>query len=73
MLPTGYGTLDLLPTAIELAGAEIELVGMDDRETLLQHARWSRCARSYDYISDRLPAVAEPVDHRTRSQLRTAC
>ena len=49
VLPTGYGTLDLLPTAIELAGAEIELVGMDDRETLLRRALEPLRAR-YDYI-----------------------
>ena len=38
ILPTGHGTLDLIPTAIELAGAEIELVGVDDRESLLKGA-----------------------------------
>ena len=46
---TGYGTLDLMPTAIELAGAEIELVGMDDREMLLKNAL-SGLKAKYDYI-----------------------
>ena len=36
IVETGFGTLDLIPTAIELAGAEIELVSMDNREKLLQ-------------------------------------
>lgn len=49
ILETGYGTLDLMPTAIELAGAEIELVGMDDRELLLKNALNSIRDR-YDYI-----------------------
>ena len=38
ILSTGYGTLDLIPTAIELAGAEIELVGVENREMLLKNA-----------------------------------
>lgn len=38
ILPTGHGTLDLIPTAIELAGAEIELVGVENREMLLKNA-----------------------------------
>ena len=49
ILETGYGTLDLMPTAIELAGAEIELVGMEDRELLLKNALNTICDR-YDYI-----------------------
>jgi len=35
---TGYGPLSLIPTAIELAGAEIELVGVENREGLLKEA-----------------------------------
>lgn len=38
ILETGYGSLDLMPTAIELAGAEIELVAMEAREMLLKRA-----------------------------------
>ena len=49
IVPTGYGTLDLMPTAIELAGAEIELVSMDDREMLLKDAL-QPVAGAYDYI-----------------------
>ena len=49
ILETGYGTLDLMPTAIELAGAEIELVGMDDRELLLKKAL-NTVRDQYDYI-----------------------
>ena len=46
---TGFGTLDLMPTAIELAGAEIEMVGMENRESLLKNALETlRC--EYDYI-----------------------
>jgi len=46
---TGFDALDLIPTAIELAGAEIEMVGMDDREQLLKKALDS-IRSSYDYI-----------------------
>jgi len=46
---TGFDALDLMPTAIELAGAEIEMVGMDDREQLLKKALDS-IRSSYDYI-----------------------
>lgn len=49
ILETGYGTLDLMPTAIELAGAEIELVGMEDRELLLKNAL-NTVRDQYDYI-----------------------
>lgn len=49
ILETGYETLDLMPTAIELAGAEIELVDMSERETLLKGALETIRDR-YDYI-----------------------
>ena len=49
IVSTGYGALDLMPTAIELAGAEIELVSMDDREMLLKDAL-EPVAGQYDYI-----------------------
>ena len=49
ILPTGYGSLDVMPTAIELAGAEIELVGMDNRELLLKGAL-NAVREQYDYI-----------------------
>ena len=49
VVSTGFDALDLMPTAIELAGAEIELVGMDDRENLLKNAL-NTLRDSYDYI-----------------------
>lgn len=49
ILPTGFDALDLMPTAIELAGAEIEMVGMEDREQLLKNAL-EKLRASYDYI-----------------------
>lgn len=49
VVSTGYGSLDLMPTAIELAGAEIELVGMDNREMLLKEAL-KPLSGEYDYI-----------------------
>ena len=49
ILDTGYGSLSLMPTAIELAGAEIELVGMDNRELLLK-AALNSVRKEYDYI-----------------------
>ena len=38
VVPTAFGSLYVLPSAIGLAGAEIELVGMTARETLLREA-----------------------------------
>ena len=49
VVSTGYGPLDLMPTAIELAGAEIELVDMEERESLLKKAL-AGIADRYDYI-----------------------
>ena len=49
VVPTGHGSLDLMPTAIELAGAEIELVGIEHREQLLKNAL-EDIRRDYDYI-----------------------
>ena len=49
VIATGFDALDLMPTAIELAGAEIEMVGMDDREHLLKNALEGLRA-DYDYI-----------------------
>ena len=46
---TSMELLDLMPTAIELAGAEIELVAMDDRESLLKHAL-EGLREAYDFI-----------------------
>ena len=49
ILPTGFGTLDLMPSSIELAGAEIELVSVEKRETLLRRAL-EPVKGDYDYI-----------------------
>ena len=46
---TDFGTLDVLPSSIELAGAEIELVAMPGRETLLREAL-APIKERYDYI-----------------------
>ena len=48
VLPTEFG-LDLLPAKIELAGAEVELVGAIARETRLKKAL-TAVRDSYDYI-----------------------
>ena len=49
ILQTKFGTLWVLPSGIELAGAEIEMVGIDDRETLLKRALAS-VSGEYDFI-----------------------
>ena len=49
ILDTGYDGLKLLPSAIALAGAEIELVAMPGRDTLLRDALVS-IEPDYDYI-----------------------
>ncbi len=46
---SGFGALDILPAGIDLAGAEIELVEMEDRENLLRKALES-VKNEYDYI-----------------------
>lgn len=49
ILKTDVENLSLIPTAIELAGAEIELVAMEDREMLLKKAL-GEVRDDYDYI-----------------------
>ncbi len=46
---TGFGALSLIPAAIGLAGAEIELVGVERRELLLKDAL-KDLRDDYDYI-----------------------
>ena len=48
-LDTGFGPLSLIPTAIELAGAEIELVGVENREQLLKDAL-APVREDYDFL-----------------------
>ena len=49
VLPTKFGPLSLIPSSIGLAGAEIELVSMPGRETLLREAL-APIRDRYDYI-----------------------
>ena len=49
VVDTGFGPLSLIPTAIELAGAEIELVGVENREQLLKEAL-EPLREDYDFI-----------------------
>ena len=49
IVKTGVNGLDLLPSEISLAGAEIELVSMDNRERVLKGIM-NRLKPSYDYI-----------------------
>ena len=46
---TGFDGLMLLPSAIELAGAEVEMVGLEGREALLKQAL-SPLRERFDYI-----------------------
>jgi chromosome partitioning protein len=49
VVDTGFGPLSLIPTAIELAGAEIELVAVENRELLLKEAL-ATLRDDYDFI-----------------------
>jgi chromosome partitioning protein len=49
LVPTRMKNLDILPSNINLAGAEIELVGVVGRETILKEALASVLER-YDYV-----------------------
>ena len=60
IVETGYGTLDLMPTAIELAGAEIELVSVENREGLLK-AALTTLRDDYDYIFIDCPPSLSPL------------
>ncbi len=48
ILPTAHDKLDLLPATIQLAGAEIEMVGMLTREYLLKNLL--KELKGYDYV-----------------------
>jgi chromosome partitioning protein len=48
-LASGPGAYDVLPANRELAGAEIELVDLDDRETRLKHAL-AEVDAAYDFV-----------------------
>ncbi len=47
--PEGYATLGLIPANRDLVGAEVELVGVQDRETLLRESL-APVAEDYDYV-----------------------
>lgn len=47
--PTIVPGLDIVPTSVDLAGAEIELVGLDRREYRLRDAIQNRCG-AYDFV-----------------------
>ncbi len=49
VLETGFGALSLIPSGIELAGAEIELVGVENREGLLK-AALAPLKDAYDFV-----------------------
>ena len=49
IVPTQVENLSLLPANIELAGAEVELVGMMAREQVLKRALY-KVANDYDYV-----------------------
>lgn len=50
IIPTKLDRLDILPAGIDLAGAEVELVYMKNREKRLQEAL-QKVAKYYDYIT----------------------
>ena len=47
--PEGYATLSLVPANRDLVGAEVELVGVQDRETLLRESV-APLAQDYNYV-----------------------
>ena len=49
IVPTGVEGLDIIPSNIDLAGAEVELVSIEDRENCLKRAI-SKIKNDYDYI-----------------------
>jgi chromosome partitioning protein len=49
ILPTDLESLDIVPSAIELVGAEIELINAESRETRLKNAL-QKIGHMYDYI-----------------------
>jgi len=49
LLPTQIRNLDLIPSNIQLSGAQIELVNLESRETLLKRAL-GNIREKYDYI-----------------------
>ena len=67
--PTSMRDLFVLPSTIELAGAEIELVSMLARETRLRNAI-DKVARRVRLHPGRLPAVARAAQHQRAHRRR---
>ena len=49
IIPTGFANVDIIPSNINLAGAELEMSSMDRRESLLKSAL-AEVFANYDYI-----------------------
>lgn len=49
IIPTGFANVDIIPSNINLAGAELEMSSMDRRESLLKSAL-AEVSANYDYI-----------------------
>ena len=49
IIKTDYENLDIVPSSVQLAGAEIELAQMEDRENKLRYAI-NQIKKDYDYI-----------------------
>ena len=49
VIQTGFEGLDIIPASVKLAAAEIEMVGMEGRESRLKEAL-STIKENYDYI-----------------------
>ena len=64
---TSFGRLFLIPSNVDLAGGEIELMEFEEREYLLKNAL-SSLREEYDYILIDLPPVGEVADMFTISE-----
>ena len=65
--------LDLVPATVDLSGAEIELVGMDDRTHRLDAGVRRGAGRPLGHLPDRLPALARPADGQRAGRRRVSC
>ena len=54
--------LDLIPSNVNLSGAEIELIGVDDQEYILKRIT-DKIRRKYDYIIMDCPPSFKYADH----------
>ena len=65
---TKYKNIDILPANMNLAGAEIEMVAMENREGLLK-AALNKIRHRYEYIIIDLPPIGEVSDAISVSNL----